>query len=204
MEQEPVYEIIPCLTAGNDLIAGAKAEFQPRLNATEKISEHGYVWIGWGPKCEALFHHGLDVSFSFFLSFCFLFLVFYWLLTDVKLASNEIILRECGPYDQAEKDSAVIMFAENNTQLPHFKATPDLVMVFRPFDNILNSENGFFKITKGRNVASSLLASQIDHLQLNQVLVLDGNVEICYPLPGGGLCMLHGIKKQKRDLHIKK
>lgn len=73
-----------------------------------------------------------------------------------------------------------------------------MVLVLRPFENVLDSENGFFKITKGRDINFTPESQPVDHLQPDQVLIIDGDVEVCYPQSGGGLCMLHGIKKKRR------
>ena len=43
MNQVSLYKIIICLIADNDLIAAARAEFQFKLNITEKFSEFKFV-----------------------------------------------------------------------------------------------------------------------------------------------------------------
>lgn len=63
MSQELPFDIIPCQQPDDGLISDAQKEIQDQLDRAAKASHYrGYVNLGWGSKCEQLFHYGLDVS----------------------------------------------------------------------------------------------------------------------------------------------
>ncbi|QSS58218.1 hypothetical protein I7I51_07641 [Histoplasma capsulatum] len=169
MDQEPLFDVVRCLPPDDDLISDARKEIQNTLDKTEAFSEFGYVPLGWGSKCDELFHHGLNLS------------------------GNTLIEQQCGPYSDAEKIRMVVLMSKNHRPLLNVSVGPNYILIFRPFKDILDSNNGFFKMRNGRCISSS---QSFDCLQLDQALILDGNVRIDYPLTGGGLCMLLVMKKK--------
>ena len=77
-------------------------------------------------------------------------------------------------------------------------------MIYRLFRDELSSEIEFFKIKPGSHLMSSPMKildipDEDIHLKPNEVLVLDGEIVIKWPKPGGGLCMLQAIKKKRQD-----
>lgn len=97
---------------------------------------------------------------------------------------------------------AAFILSKNDTQLPRWRAQPGWVIIYRPIKEELNPEVGFLKIIEGSHKMSDeqqIRGSQPREIRLqpNQVLVLDGDAVIEYPLPGGGLGLLKAFKKKK-------
>lgn len=95
---------------------------------------------------------------------------------------------------------AAFILLKNETQLPQWRAQPGWVIMYKSIRKELEPEVEIFRIVQGSHKMAE--ERQIhDHsskicLQLNQVLVFDGDVVIEYPLSGDGLGLLKAYKKR--------
>lgn len=91
---------------------------------------------------------------------------------------------------------------ENDKPLPHWKAGPGKVLVYRPIKDELSPEVGFIKIKPGSHLMTNPreirdIRDEDIRLKTDETLILDGDMVINWPKPGGGLCMLQVIKKRQ-------
>ncbi len=65
MASDRGYVVINCAPASQELITAAKAEISvDQIHSLQtSTSDLGYEKLGWGERCDELFHHGLDVRF---------------------------------------------------------------------------------------------------------------------------------------------
>ncbi|KAL2359041.1 hypothetical protein RJZ56_008126 [Blastomyces dermatitidis] len=179
MTEDVGFDLIPCDSADETLIAAAKEEFKAELNAASKASsKEGWVPVKtFGAKCDELFHHGVD------------------------LANNAFLARHCGSYLDAPKDTLIISMVSNDRQLPFWKLAPGKVLIFRPVDYELSEEAGFLRYIEGSHKISNMeeatrAQEKGIRVRLDQMLIMDGDSVIRWPKTGGGICILQGVLKK--------
>ncbi|KAF7852552.1 hypothetical protein EAF04_010953 [Stromatinia cepivora] len=107
-----------------------------------------------------------------------------------------------GAYNSKINVSKVVIWMQNPTQLMRYKAGKELVFIYRPLEEALGPHNGFFKVVAGSHrmrPEEFLKAEVIEiHLKPSQVLILDGETVIEYPMAGGGgIGLMRCLSKSK-------
>ncbi|KAI9893023.1 MAG: hypothetical protein M1814_000907 [Vezdaea aestivalis] len=181
MASDDGYAIIDCVEpAGELLMSQVKASsIISRLSSVQALKgEIGYWhYPADNDACRRLLFHGFDPRKSDFFQ------------------QRGIVLEDetvNGPVD-------IFSFYSNEKQLPRLRAGPGKVILFRPIEKEIGTENGLFRIVpdshKMSYIESVKVQSESIRIKPNQILLLDGNMLIEYPKEGGGLGLLWSTNK---------
>ena len=94
------------------------------------------------------------------------------------------------------KDEAIMSTIRNNPQLPPYRAGLGKVLLFKLIDYGLSEEVRFLRYFEGSHKKSKSIGDMPERgicVELNQILVMDGDLVIRWPKTGGGIFMLQGI-----------
>ena len=97
------------------------------------------------------------------------------------------------------KDEVIMSTVRNNPQLPPYRAGPGKVLLFKPIDHGLSEGVGFLRYFEGSHKKSKSIGDMPERgicVELDQILVMDGDLVIRWPKTGGGIFMLQGIIKK--------
>jgi hypothetical protein len=96
------------------------------------------------------------------------------------------------------KDEVIMSMVTNDTQLPPWRVGPGKVLLFKPIDQELCEDTGFFRYFDGSHKQSHAITEGKEiRVGLNEILAIDGDVIIRWPKAGGGVFMLQGIMKKR-------
>ena len=98
----------------------------------------------------------------------------------------------------------MIVWTKNPKQLQRFRAGRDRVFIYRPLEEALGPENGFFRIVEGshrmgKDGVTNANAKDI-RLEPGQAIILDGDLQIEYPQAGGGVGLAKCIGKMESEV----